>query len=298
MPGRPGELVPHVITARHLLWRVDKEKDPNIYLRINFRDSEPQSIPIHISEWFFHPTDESVDVAVALAPSDVTARTLQADLLSYETERFATNETIEEKAIGIGDEVFVTGLFGYHPGVKKNIPIIRVGHIAAMPEEPIKTNFTDIMGYEGMDVYLIEARSMKGLSGCPAFVHLGALLSRKDQSVGFERGGNFHFLGLVVGHFQQEIPDTDAIVIDEVDGKTVNVGLAIVAPANKVLEIIYNNPELVKARDIYIKQTTQQYSAVMDSCVDIEQTEKPFTKSDFEEALKKVSRPKSDPETT
>lgn len=260
---------------------------------MNFINMEPKSIPIHASDWYIHPTDDTVDVAVALAPSATLAETLQADVLSYEVERFATEEIIERKAIGIGDEVFVTGLFRYHPGMKRNIPIVRVGHIAVMLEEPIETDFTRDMGYKaGMDAYLIEARSMKGLSGCPAFVHLGPLESQKKQNFGFSRGGEFYFLGLVVAHFTQKIPDADAIpIIDEVEGKTVNVGLAVVAPAKKILEIIFDNSELVKMREKWIEKTNDQYIAVSDSLNDDEKEEKPFTKADFEDALKKVSHP-------
>lgn len=301
VPERPGELVPHVITARHILKGLNQRTDPNIYLRMNFIDDEPRSIPIHASDWYVHPTDDTVDVAVALAPSESLVITRQADILSYEIDRFATEETIERRGIGIGDEVFITGLFGYHPGVKRNIPIVRVGHIAIMPEEPIKTDFTDEMGCkEGMEAYLIEARSFKGLSGCPAFVHLGPLASRKGESAAFDRGGDFYFLGLVVGHFEHTIPNADMMPIDEWDPKkyTVNVGLAVVAPASKIREIIFDNVELVKMRNKQIERTAKQYIAVSDSLTEDEKKDNPFTKTDFEDALKKVSRPKSDEETT
>ena len=73
--------------------------------------------------------------------------------MGFRIERFATDSVIEKEGIGIGDEIFITGLFGYHPGAKKNIPIVRIGHIAAIPEEPIKTEFSGKFGTgKGMDV--------------------------------------------------------------------------------------------------------------------------------------------------
>jgi hypothetical protein len=66
--------------------------------------------------------------------------------------------------IGIGDAVFITGLFSHHPGKARNLRVIRVGNIAAMPDEPVKTQRGE------MEAYLIEARSLGGLSGSPVFV--------------------------------------------------------------------------------------------------------------------------------
>ncbi len=74
---------------------------------------------------------------------------------------FATDEIIKDQNIGLGDEVFITGLFGYVAGSQKNIPIVRVGNIAMMPDEKVPTEG------EPMEAYLIEARSMGGLSGSP-----------------------------------------------------------------------------------------------------------------------------------
>jgi hypothetical protein len=57
-----------------------------------------------------------------------------------------------EEKIGLGDEVFVVGLFRSHYGLQRNIPIIRVGNISMLKGEPV---FTDYCGYT--DAYLIEA---------------------------------------------------------------------------------------------------------------------------------------------
>jgi len=49
---------------------------------------------------------------------------------------FINQETIVEHAIGAGDEIFLTGLFANHLGQHKNLPIVRCGNIAAVPDEP------------------------------------------------------------------------------------------------------------------------------------------------------------------
>ena len=60
---------------------------------------------------------------------------------------FVTNEILSQFSIGIGDEVFVTGLFRGHTGRQRNVPIVRVGNIAAMPEEKVRTSRGDCLAY-------------------------------------------------------------------------------------------------------------------------------------------------------
>ena len=89
------------------------------------------------------------------------------DHMYYSTSEFADDKFILENEVGVGDEVFITGLFSHHHGNHKNIPIVRTGNIASMPEEKIQTqNYL-------REAFLIEARSIGGLSGSPVFLNLG-----------------------------------------------------------------------------------------------------------------------------
>jgi hypothetical protein len=159
----------------------------------------------------------------------------------------ATPDIIAKHRIGIGDEVFITGLFVTHSGTERNIPILRVGNIAAVPEEAVKTP----MG--AMEAYLIEARSIGGLSGSPVFVYLdpirqGAgpkgsiLVSSGEDPI----GGSFFLLGLIHGHYDVPV----VLDLDGADGlrdKAVNMGIAIVVPVTRIIETI-NQPERVAFR--------------------------------------------------
>ena len=89
-----------------------------------------------------------------------------------------------------------------------------------------------------VEAYLVEARSIGGLSGSPAFV-------RKTVPVGI---GEFYLLGLMHGHW--DIPTknkSDLLMADDLFGK-VNMGIAIVVPAKKIREVL-NQPELAKERE-------------------------------------------------
>ena len=70
------------------------------------------------------------------------------------TDVFLSDEIIQSKRIGTGDEVFIVGLFAPATGSKRNQPIVRMGNIEMMPDEPIPSSMGNI------DAYLI-ARATK-----------------------------------------------------------------------------------------------------------------------------------------
>ena len=174
----------------------------------------------------------------------------------------ATNEIIKQDSIGIGNELFVTGLFVGHYGKKRNTPIIRAGNIAAMPEEKVETEeFGDI------DAYLIEARSIGGLSGSPVFVFLD---SRRTRRVKFPNenedkifsGRVFYLLGVVHGHWdrkENEINDDT----QDIDGGKINTGIAIVIPATKLLEII-DQPKFLQQRKLLTEKRRRENLPIPD----------------------------------
>lgn len=204
----------YAVTAKHVIEAIrDKSIDGKVYLRTNFLTSPPEPVPSELEDWRFHPSDSTVDVAALLAvPPE------GHDHLLYPTSRFATDEILAREEIGVGEEVFLVGLFYEHLGKKRNIPIVRVGNIAAMPEEPVETR-----SLGPIDAYLVEARSIGGLSGSPVFVHLG-LVRPKSGRLRFARParGVYYLLGLMHGHWDRKVPDVDS-AIDDVRLETVNM---------------------------------------------------------------------------
>ena len=100
-----------------------------------------------------------------------------------------------------------------------------------MPDEPVPTSVGLIDGY------LIEARSIGGLSGSPVFV-------RESVTLGI---GSFYLMGLMHGHWDIPLENkNDTIDAVGVNG-AVNMGIAIVVPIRKILEVI-NRQELVDMR--------------------------------------------------
>ena len=148
-------------------------------------------------------------------------------------EVFFTEESIKEdlKGIDLGDEIFFPGWFWPHR-TEKNVPIVRIGNIAALRGEKVSTR----LGL--MDAYLVEARSIGGLSGSPVFVDV--LRNKVSKEINPRAIGRFRFrlLGLMNGHFlgtEKEIDHkTNKIPKDELD--RLNMGVAFVTPAEKIVE--------------------------------------------------------------
>ena len=178
------------------------------------------------NDWKSHPIDSSIDVSVLrFHILDACDHLIFSDALSLDIER------IKEADIGLGDEVFIAGLFKHHHGDSKNIPIIRIGNLAAMGEEKVETT-----EYGKIDAFLIEARSIGGLSGSPVFVNLGIARAIKGK-VKFAESGRpiFYFLGLIHGHYDVSYSDVDL----DVEGQNqINTGIAIVVPFSKINNVI------------------------------------------------------------
>jgi hypothetical protein len=241
-----GRAFIYLVTAKHvterlaLAWKDLERHNKELanscrncfFLRINTKNGRSEFLKSEGKRWFTHPTDASVDVAVLPWAPPLE----EYDFKCVSISSFLSDETVQKEAIGIGDEVFITGLFAHVSGSTKNLPIIRMGNIAMMPDEVIPTELGNI------EAYLVEARSIGGLSGSPAFV-------RKTVPVGI---GGFYLLGLMHGHW--DLPagrKNDFSINDDLLGK-VNMGIAIVVPAKKILEVL-NHPELIEMREQFSK---------------------------------------------
>ena len=277
-----GEIDPsttflYLVTAQHC---ADEIEGNDYWVRVNTRLGPAVEIEGVGTHWFRHPTDAaSVDVAVCpfFYNPTLDAMTIGAE----DSVRSGWD------AIGTGDEVFITGLFSLAKGSRRNMPIVRMGNIAMIPEDriPVK-RFGDI------DAYLIEARSIGGVSGSPVFVRetvgFAKTTSGDGRTVPIHGTGGFHLLGLMHGHWDIDPSEINNPSIAGVE-KGVNLGIAIVVPAYKIIEVL-NHPELVAMRErLQLEKQKEKGVTVIDSGFH-EKDKEQFTKQDFENALKQVSR--------
>ena len=193
-------------------------------------------------KWWTHPKHEENPTDVAVIPVGFKETEDWSFVpLNGKQAMIGTTDVLEERHLGLGDEVFITGLFKSHAGVERNSPIIRIGNVSLM-KELIQTTH-----YGLTEAYLIEARSVGGLSGSPVFIHMPPI-QQINGEITPGSGPLFYLLGLMHGHF--DIPRLNEDVVREAPENTdqINTGIGIVIPVEKILETIRDNVELADAR--------------------------------------------------
>ncbi len=281
----------YMVTAKHV---ADKLNGSDWVVRINNREGRSVEFEATGIKWWDHPTES------ATVDSVVTPFAFQKalDVATISDSLFATPELLEEYEIGVGDEVYVAGLFSKITDTGKNQPVVRTGHFAMMPNEKIP--FAQL----GMiEAYLIEMKSFGGLSGCPVFVRHTVSLPLTDEPnsspVGrFKRlygGGSSYLLGSMIGHWM--VPDESDPALKE----ALNLGLAAVVPTYKIIEVL-RHPELVLMRkaEMEVEKKKVLSGSVLDTAFaksDVQKTPEGLeipvpTEDHFLSDLKKASRKK------
>jgi hypothetical protein len=277
----------HLVTAAHIIRGMTTLPyfDGKVLLRVNDREGAAQTLEVSADKWLYHPEEENVDVAVL---PFVTQLAHVMDTKAFPLDAFLNEEKRRKLQCGIGDEVFLPGLFYNHKGRKRNIPIVRVGNVAAMMEEKVLTK----LGY--IDAFLVEARSIGGLSGSPVFLSLGFLDQPNEEEedvILVMRGGakrprpTFHLLGLMHGHYNADLPEQDDAVADSLNDEVVNMGIAIVIPSEKIMEVL--EQPMIRDKELEAEQKKREETLpVMDSVSPTPE----LTKDAFETALKQASQ--------
>jgi len=229
----------YLVTAAHVIDDIEKKCAPNdksVLIRVNETKGNQDWRETPLRFWKRHPEYPSVDIAVLKVQLDTSM-----DHVAWPTEAIADKGNLDkdsDRNLELGDEVFFSGLFYPHTGTLRNIPIVRIGNIAALREEPVLSR-----NGKPMDLYLMESRSIGGLSGSPVFVDLAAL-KRSHQPTGglmaagsemMPVSGRFKLIGVVHGHFDWEDNPNDSL--DSSSNQLgVNMGIAMVIPSEKILE--------------------------------------------------------------
>jgi len=191
----PGEQDPnfefiYLVTAKHCIESA-RQTVSRLSLRLNRGEKA-----VFVEErdcikdtWIFSDT---ADVAIARFSGGTG---FSIDWIEY--DGFLTESILQQYDIGIGDELYIPGLFTRRVGQARNIPILRSGMIAAMPEEPLIDENTN----EPYQAYLAEVRSIGGLSGSPVFVSTHTETQIRFKNHRFNQIYKYYLLGLVRGHW-------------------------------------------------------------------------------------------------
>lgn len=134
---RHGELVYRwscIATAKH---SVNKALDRYgmLFARVNTIDGRGETFELR-NDWIY-PDDEGVDIAVLPYQRGPRPKIRLREDTGINVAVFVTDDKLKRADVGVGDDLFLIGLFTQRHGSQRNIPVLRTGVIAAMHEEPL-----------------------------------------------------------------------------------------------------------------------------------------------------------------
>lgn len=235
-----GRMCSFAVTAKHVIDGIAQDHHNSVLIRLNTKlGAYWYQTPT--KDWLTHPADSTIDVSV------LRNVTLKPDAFDHQFFPLSgsigpTDKKGPGHRLGIGDELFLTGLFYQHAGNKRNIPIIRVGHLAAMNEEPVTASLGKDY-YRDIDAYLIEGRSIGGLSGSPVFVYYEDYVREGGRMLGEDP--QIYLMGMMQGHYDEKGRKKDQATADDITRERVNMGIGIVVPITRVREVI-DQPDIAE----------------------------------------------------
>jgi hypothetical protein len=297
----------YIITCTHVVWpeRAELPKEYSgspsgkISLRVNLENGEPKVFESDRSEWVFHK-DKWVDICAFAVDA---RRSEEADKVDWAPINLGTlcvtPENASQYGLSLGDEIFMTGAFVGRIGERKNIPVVRIGNIAAMPSEPVDN------AAPRAPAYLIEIRSLGGFSGSPVFLNLQS--SRHNRRLIFgpvkiipQDGSEekevvlvpYRLIGMMLASHRGKHPG-DFISEGETDIRIpgdaeFNAGIGVVMPAEQIVRFLMDTPALKEGRAASLKAKKAGYRAVPASVVESAPSTKPDNpthKEDFTRLL-------------
>jgi hypothetical protein len=280
VPSKVRGVYLYFVTAHHVIKDL-VEANSDIYVSVNKRGGGKTELFSADPPMCYPHPDKSCDLAIIPMENNPAA-----EIDPIPISELVTKQTAEEYGIGIGDEVYATGLFTEISHDHQNTPILRHGNISLMPAREIQTE----LGYA--EIYLIEARSIGGLSGSPLFVRPTVKIPAQPDNILVLRDRT-KLLGVVQGHWDVKESEINSPTINQDRKRGVNYGIAMVVPAYKIIEAL-NRPELVERREKMDENIRKRGMPGLDSAMRDKQATttdgKPFAAEDFETALKKASR--------
>jgi hypothetical protein len=246
---RPGLGEPHIYGITN--WHVARQQGASI-VRVNTRDGKSRFIELDPSEWECPKDNDdlaAVDLTERMKPED--------DLLCLFEDMFITPEIIKDFDIGVGDDVFMCGLFASHHGGERNVPVARFGNISMMAnsQAPI-----ELETRAELPCHLVDTRSRSGFSGSPVFAYRisGTDLElipygwKRDMGKGgmvqidSPKGRFWGLLGIHCGQFWDTVEvrtarrktEASGDPIKEGDKLLIQSGMTIVIPAWRIKQLL------------------------------------------------------------
>jgi hypothetical protein len=219
-------------------------RDGYTVIALKTKEGPPDIVETDVLEWCF-PRDDDI----AVRPLNLNWS--KHDIASFNTYFCLTEDRVIEDHIGVGDDVFMIGLFADHDKYASNHPPkARFGHISMMPNDdfPIR----QLNGTLNSS-FILDMHSRTGFSGSPVFVYRtpGANLEiRSKEDARLVEPPIFNFLGVHWGQFPETFKRrTKEPVVSEIELEGMS-GMSCAVPAWRLKSFIIRNPVLKATREV------------------------------------------------
>ena len=195
----------YLATARHVV-QILKGSEGDTFVRVNKNTSGVEYLPIPEDRWREHPEPE-VDLAVLPwswpRVQNIAIAALPLENLTQRRASHIAGEREKPWPPNEGEQTVLMGLMLSYQGEERNLPIVRVGHVALNSDEP--------MDFEGglSNYRIIESQAYKGNSGAPVWVRytgevLDVLAPVRADKREYKYKETFAFLGVLSKAFPSE----------------------------------------------------------------------------------------------
>ena len=281
----------YIITCKHIL---DEIAGDTVWVRLNLKEGGSRNIPTFKKLWVFDPKNDIAVLSDKIGELFNVCRIIEKDVVTKAV--LGDHKWSHGGKIMPAVDTILVGLFTSHYGLDYNIPIVRIGTIAAMPDDLIETP----TGY--VKAYLIETRSIGGLSGSPVFLSdefkwlfLGMMRARfniKDPTDVVRAAiRNDEELKKDIAQLSPKLQKVIVGLMEKyflVDD--INTGIGIVIPAEVIMNFI-NQPVFVAQREETVKELKKK-SPYRDSAAIPALEENPQHKEDFNSLVSAAAKKK------
>ncbi len=307
----------YLISAQHLLWPNRKKiggqpPDNPMMVRLNTVHGISRVVPTPPKDWIY-PDDTSIDLcALRFVGLSHTTKD-ELDIRSINLRTMIVGPSNAAKVgLCLGDEVFICSAFVGRVGYRKNIPVVRIANIAAMPEEPVD------FASPRKPAYLIETRSLGGTSGAPVFLNLQTRrIPRQEHGyqVGITKADDYTkstvhlilpylLLGMIIyyhgGNYSQDFVAEGEGEIHALKDVDFNAGIAVALPVGLIIDLL-DSATVKEQRMAEITQKRKQSGARPASAIRLDDASPPANdanpkhREDFNSLLDEAAR-KREPE--
>lgn len=275
----------YAVTTLHSVCELD------VSIRFNLKAGGRRDELIPKDDWIKHP---STDIAILpiefpLDEYDIAwvNFTRMADKHYLTSRDDAEGGKTEFGFFGTGDEVFTIGLFEGHIGERLAQPAMRFGHIALKLAEGEKISAAipplSQKNLVPIDAFLMEVATWQGQSGSPVFLYEAMHLSKPDKPI---EAAPYYLIGMIQGLYPAE--QNVKINGEDATFSPLNMGLGIVIPSKDIKEMLMSE-DLKDKREKKLEDI-RQTPKVRPEPASRGTKDNAFSRSHFEDALKRASR--------